>query len=203
MNEIPFLPGETIDGVDDDSQPLSAIIDDAEGSIGRGSKVITTQYELDPGQKAHFYDVCKITRIPGFTAPTRKLLVIFDYFIHESSGDYFAAQSYTGITFKEIPNYKLDGSINFLRDQLDFRPAVGELASGNGTIGAPFFVNCASLDFAARTFNTSGGTGGATIFDIMKVDTEFRMDYSYYLPRIDKLFITHDNKLQVVRGVSW
>ena len=202
LNEIPFLPGETIDGVDDDSQPLSAIIDDAEGSIGRGSKVITTQYELDPGQKAHFYDVCKITRIPGFTAPTRKLLVIFDYFIHESSGDYFAAQSYTGITFKEIPNYKLDGSINFLRDQLDFRPAVGELASGNGTIGAPFFVNCASLDFAARTFNTSGGTGGATIFDIMKVDTEFRMDYSYYLPRIDKLFITHDNKLQVVRGVS-
>ena len=71
----------------------------------------------------------------GFTAP-RKLLVIFDYFIHESSGDYFAAQSYTGGTFKEIPNYKLDGSINFLRDQLDFRPAVGELASGNGTIGA-------------------------------------------------------------------
>ena len=60
-----------------------------------------------------------MTRNPQFTPPIRKLLVIFDYFIHESSGDYFSNQSYTGITFKEIPKYKLDGSINFLRDQVD------------------------------------------------------------------------------------
>ena len=202
LNEIPFLPGETIDGVDDDNLPLTAIIDDAEGSVEKGSKVITTQYELEAGQKAHFYDVCKMVRLPQFTPPIRKLLVIFDYFVHESSGDYFASQSYTGITYKDIPKYKLDGSINFLKDQIDFRPGVGELASGAGTITNEFYVNCASLDFAARQFDTSGGTGGSTIFDIPKVATEIRMDYTYYLPRADKIFLTHENELRITRGVS-
>ena len=202
LNEIPFIPGETIDGVDDDSVPLSGIIDDAEGSVTQGSKVVTSQFELDPGQKAHYYDVSKMTRLPQFTPPIRKILVIFDYFVHESSGDYFSNQSYTGITFKEIPKYKLDGSINFLRDQIDFRPGVGELASGSGLITAPYYVNCASLDFAARTFDTSGGAGGSTIFDVPKINSEFRCDYCYYLPRADKLFLTHDNQLKVVKGVS-
>ena len=202
LNEVPFIPGETIDGIDDDGIPLTAIIDDAEGSVSKGSKVVTSQYELEPGQKAHFYDVCKMTRLPQFTPPIRKLLVIFDYFVHESSGDYFAAQSYTGIGYKDIPIYKLDGSINYLRDQIDFRPGVGELASGAGTITNQFYVNCASLDFSARQFDTSGGSGGSTIFDIPKVATEVRMDYSYYLPRADKLFLTHENQLRVARGVS-
>ena len=202
LNEIPFIPGETIDGVDDDNVVLSGIIDDAEGSVVKGSKVVTSQFELDAGQKAHYYDVSKMTRLPQFTPPIRKILVIFDYFVHESSGDYFSNQSYTGITFKEIPKYKLDGSINFLRDQIDFRPGVGELASGSGLITAPYYVNCASLDFAARTFDTSGGAGGSTIFDIPKVNSEFRCDYCYYLPRADKLFLTHDNQLKIVKGVS-
>ena len=202
LNEIPFIPGETIDGVDDDGVQLVGIVDDAEGSVTKGSKVVTSQFELDAGQKAHYYDVSKMTRLPQFTPPIRKILVIFDYFVHESSGDYFSNQSYTGITFKEIPKYKLDGSINFLRDQLDFRPGVGELASGSGLITAPYYVNCASLDFAARTFDTSGGAGGSTIFDVPKVNSEFRCDYCYYLPRADKLFLTHDNQLKVVSGVS-
>ena len=97
LNEIPFIPGESVDGVDDDGNPLTAIIDDAEGSVAKGSKVVTTQYELDAGQKAHYYDVCRLQRLPAFTPPIRKLLIIFDYFVHESSGDYFSAQSYTGI----------------------------------------------------------------------------------------------------------
>jgi hypothetical protein len=202
LNETPFSAGEAIDGQDDDGLPLAAIVDDADGSVSRGSKVVTTQYTLETGQKAHFYDVCKLTRYPQYTPPIRKILIVFDYFKHETSGDYFAAQSYTGIAYKEVPTYKLDGSINFLRDQVDFRPGVGELASRDGTVSNPFLVECASLDFGARQFDTSGGAGGSTIFDIPKVNTEIRMDYSYYLPRADKLYLTHDNQLKIVRGVS-
>jgi len=202
LNNIPFIAGEQIDGVDDDNIQLVGFVDDAEGSIFKGSKVITTQFELDSGQKPHFYDVSRMIRLPGFSAPIRKVMVIFDYFLHESSGDYFSAQSYTGIGFKDIPKYKLDGSINWIRDQVDFRPGVGELASGTGSITAPFFVNCASLDFGARQFDTSGGAGGSTIFDVPKVNTEIRFDYTYYIPRASKLFLTHDNQLKIVNGAS-
>ena len=93
--------------------------------------------------------------------------------IHEASGDYFSAESYSGILYKEIPNYKLDGSIKFIRDQIDFRPAVKELRNGSGTIGAPYYVNCTTFDFVSRVFDTTGGSAGSTIFDIMQVNSSF------------------------------
>jgi hypothetical protein len=47
LDGIPFLPGESIDGVDDDNVPLVALVNDAEGSVLKGSKVVTSQYELE------------------------------------------------------------------------------------------------------------------------------------------------------------
>ena len=153
-------------------------------------------------QKTNFYDVSKLIRLPSTVAPTRRLLVIFDYFTHEASGDYFSAESYSGINYKEIPNYKLDGSIKYIRDQIDFRPAVKVLRNGTGTVSDPYYVNCTTFDFVSRVFSTAGGAGGSTIFDIMEVDSSFRCDYSWYLPRIDKLYLSHDGKLIVSKGVS-
>ena len=45
-------------------------------------------------------------------------------------------------TYEEIPQYKLDGSVKFIRDQIDFRPAVKELRNGSGTGSASFYINC-------------------------------------------------------------
>jgi hypothetical protein len=202
LNEIPFLQGETINGSDLSGDPTTGIVDDGVNSVFAGSKVITDQFELEAGQRTNFYDVSKLVRLPSTVAPTRRLLVIFDYLIHEASGDYFSAESYSGILYKEIPNYKLDGSIKFIRDQIDFRPAVKELRNGSGTVSAPYYVNCTTFDFVSRVFDTTGGSGGATIFDIMQVDSSFRADYSWYLPRIDKLYLSHDGKLVVSTGVS-
>ncbi len=202
LNEIPFLTGETVNGFNTAGTAVTGIIDDGEDSTFVGSKVITDQFSLESGQRTNFYDVSKLVRLPSTVAPTRRLLVIFDYLSHEASGDYFSAESYSGISYKEIPNYKLDGSIKYIRDQIDFRPAVQELRNGSGTVSAPFFVNCTTFDFVSRVFNTTGGSGGATIFDIMEVDSSFRCDYSWYLPRIDKLYLSHDGKLIVSKGVS-
>ena len=202
LNEIPFITGETINGFNSSGTAITGIIDDTEGSIFGGSKVITDQFSLEAGQKTNFYDVSKLVRLPSTVAPTRRLLVIFDYLVHEASGDYFSAESYSGIDYKEIPNYKLDGSIKFIRDQIDFRPAVKELRNGSGTVSAPYYVNCTTFDFISRVFSTAGGAGGSTIFDIMEVDSSFRCDYSWYLPRIDKLYLSHDGKLIVSKGVS-
>jgi len=202
LNEINFIPGEILQGFNATGDAITAIVDDGENTVFAGSKLVTDRYRLEPGQRTNYYDVSKLTRLPSSIAPTRRLLVIFDYFAHESSGDYFSAESYTGIPYKAIPTYKIDGSINFLRDQLDFRPGVKELASGSGTISAPYFVNCSTFDFNSRVYNTTGGAGASTIFDIMQVDSSFRSDYSWYLPRVDKLYLTHDAQLKVVKGVS-
>ena len=51
-------------------------------------------------------------------------------------------------------------------------------------------------------FDTTGGAAGSTIFDIMQINSSFRADYSWYLPRIDKLYLSHDGKLRVSKGVS-
>ena len=202
LNEIPFITGETIDGENSSGEAVTGIIDDGENSIFAGSKVITDQFELESGQRTNFYDVSKLVRLPSVVSPTRRLLVIFDFFTHEASGDYFSAESYSGINYDEIPNYKLDGSIKYIRDQIDFRPAVKELRNGSGTVTAPYYVNCTTFDFVSRVFDTTGGSGGATIFDIMQVDSSFRADYSWYLPRLDKLYLSHDGKLIVSKGVS-
>ena len=202
LNEIPFITGETIDGENSAGDAITGIIDDGESSIFAGSKVITDQFELEPGQRTNFYDVSKLVRLPSTVAPTRRLLVIFDYFVHEASGDYFSAESYSGILYKEIPNYKIDGSIKYIRDQIDFRPGVKELRNGQGTVSSPYYVNCTTFDFVSRVFDTTGGSGGATIFDIMQVDSSFRADYSWYLPRLDRLYLSHDGQLKVSKGVS-
>ena len=96
----------------------------------------------------------------------------------------------------------MDGSIKYIRDQIDFRPGTKELRNGSGTISAPYFVNCTTFDFNSRVFNTSGGSGASTIFDIMQVNSSFRADYSWYLPRIDKLYVSHAGDIKISKGVS-
>jgi Domain of unknown function (DUF4815) len=200
LNSIPFLPGEEITGEAADTSSLTALIEDTETSIELGSKNITNQFYLDSNQNSYFYDVSKLVRRRGITPPRRKISVVFDYFLHEASGDYFSNQSYTGVKFSEIPNIPVGNSTKRTRDVIDFRPAVGELASGSGTVGSPFIVTCATLDFNSRVFSTAGGAGASTIFDLMKVEEEFRCDYSYYLPRIDQLYINSEGNLVVALG---
>ena len=202
LNGVSFVTGETIEGFDSSDDPLLGIVDDGDDAVFAGSKVITEEFDLESGQRTNFYDVSRLIRQPSTVAPNRKLLIIMDYLIHEASGDYFSSQSYTGISYKEIPKYKLDGSIKYIRDQIDFRPAVKELRSGSGTISAPYYVNCTTFDFNSRVFSTTGGTGSSTIFDVMQVNSSFRADYSWYLPRLDKLYLSHDGKLRVAKGVS-
>ena len=199
LNDVSFISGETVTGFDADVAAISGIIDDVDDAVFAGSKVITDQFTLEFGQRTNFYDCSRLIRESGTVPPTRRLLVIFDYFVHEASGDYFSAESYSGILYKEIPNIKLDGSLKKIRDQADFRPAIQELRNGSGTITSPFFVNCSTFDFVSRVFETGNGS---TIFDIMKVNTSFRADYSWYLPRIDKLYLSHDGQLRISKGVS-
>ena len=201
-NTSKFIPGETVIGTNTNDQVIEALIDDNEGSVVDGSKEVTNNFYLDPNQNGYFYDVSKIIRRANATAPLRKLLVVFDRFTHESSGDYFNGSSYVGVDYEEIPSIGTGREKKELRDVLDFRPSITPVLSGAGTPNDPYFVNCASLDFKDRSFISGGASNNATVSDIPKPESDFRCDYDFYLPRIDKVFLTDQREFQVIKGKS-
>jgi len=205
-NDIPFQQNETITGFNSNGDAIDALISDSTGSINQGSKNVTSSYTLESGQKEFFYDVSKIVRRKGSNDPIRKLKIVADYYSHESTGDYFNINSYVGVDYSDIPSFTPSPGSGAtliakkqLRDVLDFRPAVAPLADGSGTLSDPFSLNCSTFDFSSRLFSVSEGS---TVFDIPKPDSDFRCDYSYYLKRIDKLFVDKDGRFLVINGKS-
>ena len=205
-NNLTFQQNETVTGFNSNGDAIEALISDATGSINAGSKNITSSFYLESGQKEFFYDVSKIVRKKGSNDPIRKLKIVADYYSHESTGDYFNIDSYVGTDYKDIPSFTPAVGTGAtlttkkqLRDVLDFRPAISPLADGSGTLSDPFNLICSTFDFASRVFTVSEGS---TVFDIPKPDSDFRCDYSYYLKRIDKLFVDKDGRFLLVNGKS-
>ena len=143
------------------------------------------------------YDMSKIVRKKGVSTPIRKLKVVLDYYTHSATGDYFGGQSYLDTPYADIPFYQF----KFLADYLDFRPGAKNLFSGTGSVASPAYVNCSTFDFKSRVF-TTGGSPIATIFDIPKLNSTFRADFDWYLPRVDKAFLTPDGEFQIIKGKS-
>ncbi len=189
--------GETIDGFNSSNTALAAIINDSAGSVIDGSKVITDNYFLEVAQTNFIYDQSRIVRKKGVATPIRKILMIVDYYTHSATGDYFGGQSYLDTTYNDIPFF----GTKYLADYLDFRPGCKNLYSGTGTVASPAFVNCSTYDFKSRVFNVSGSPN-ATIFDVPKLNSNFRADFDWYLPRIDKAFLTPAGEFQIVKGKS-
>jgi hypothetical protein len=152
---------------------------------------ITSRFDLDNGQRDNFYDIGRIKLKPGALKPTGQLLINFDFFSH-GAGDYFDVDSYAGvITYENIPSYTSEtlGTTFELRDSLDFRPRVDDASTLPGaTSGSDF----------ERSYN---GTGNSTI-DIPEFNSDITTDFSFFLNRIDKIFITRNGDLKVVKGAS-
>ena len=162
------------------------------GSIISGGKDITDNYDLDDGQRDQFYDYSRIVRKSGYSAPTHRILVIFDRFLTTSGTGFYSVDSYPSEDYKIIPQY----AGTQLRDVLDFRPMVVERLSGSGTRTSPYTLSVTNMfDFGSRAFtgNQVGlpGQSGTTILSL-----------EYYLGRVDKVYINKDNKILVVKGAS-
>lgn len=138
---------------------------------------ITTSYKFDNGQRDNSYEHASISLLPGKTAPSGNVVVFANYFAHENYG-YFSVDSYESIGYSSIPTYVSpnSGEVYRLRDCIDFRPS-----RKNGLEGVNGKYN-----------ETYIGISG----------TSLQLDYSYYLPRIDKLVITRDKQFEVVMGQS-
>ena len=152
---------------------------------------ITTRFDLDTGQRDNYYDIGRIKLKPGQLKPTGRLLINFDYFSH-GSGDYFDVDSYSGVVdYENIPSYTSDttGVTYQLRDVIDFRPRVDDASTVAGATSGSNYE---------RSYD---GTGSSTI-DVPEFDSDITTDFEFYLNRIDKLFITREGELKILKGAS-
>ena len=181
-------------------------------TVTAGSKVITSNFTLDTGQRDNYYDISRLVRKPNVASPLGRLLVVFDFFSH-GSGDFFSVDSYADVGgqmgYDDIPGYsatKIDpddaepsGQFD-LRDCLDFRPTVENIAGASDTVTTidTITATASSFDFQNRQFD---GTG-AVVVDTPKVNNALTCDFEHFLNKIAILYIDNNGDFKLVEGVS-
>ena len=180
------------------------------GTLTAGSKIITSNFELDTGQRDNLYDIARIVRKPNVASPRGRLLVIFDHFTH-GSGEYFSVDSYSAtanqMNYDDIPTYtaaRVDpddpeptGQFD-LRDCLDFRPTVANITGASDTVTAVDTITGNSFDFSARTFS---GTGSVVV-NTPKPDSASTHDFEFHLGKIATVFLTTTGEFKILEGAS-
>ena len=101
------------------------------------------------------------------------------------TGDFTTVGSYNNFDYaKEIQ------SINRISnaDMIDIRPRVSSYTVAENSRSP--------LEFLGRSFDGQGNSAK----NILASNESITLDYSYYLGRIDRLFLTKDGKFQIVFG---
>ena len=151
-------------------------------------KNITESFTVDKGQRDEYYDYSRIIRRDSAKEPSRRLLVVFDYYSIPSTddGDVFTVLSYDKERYLEdiptIGKYGIRAS-----DTLDFRPRVS-IFDPTSEWKSPF-------EFSARNFGTSPKY-------LLTSNEGSMVGYDYYLPRIDKLYLDKFGKFILEKGIS-
>ena len=196
-------------------------------NVSAGSSNITNRYFFDNGQRDGFYDLAKLVRKAGAPAPSNPILICFDYFTASGSGDFFDVESYSSIPYQDIPTYsptrvdlgglEPDGTYE-LSDALDFRPVVGQILgtttfgsnntqdptspidlsnSTSGAVFAPFGYSTGRNFESSRSGITSTA---ANAVDTPVSGSAFVGDISFYVGRIDKVFLHKSGMFQISVG---
>jgi hypothetical protein len=179
-NQNSFKEGETIVFAESN---ISAVIT----TLNSSSFNVSSNFTFVNGQKDTFYDYGFITRKSNSEEPARKLKVYFSNGYYESSddGDITTVNSYSTFDYgKEIQ------TVNGIRnsDIIDIRPKTTDYSVAENARSP--------LEFYGRTFNGSGNS--AT--NILASDEQIIASFSFYLGRIDRIYLTKDGKMQVKYG---
>ena len=154
------------------------------GAVALGSNNITDEFNYDDGQRNTIYDYSRIVRKPGYDAPTKKLSIIFEsaYFTAADTGDVTTVNSYKNFDYDDLH------VINDCRvsDIIDIRPRVSDFT---GTSRSPF-------EFLGRNFTASGNSAK----NILASDKSILLDYSFYLSRCDKIYLSKNGDFQLIKG---
>ena len=153
-----------------------------------GSKNVTQDFDFLTGQRKSIYDYSRIRRRDGVGVPNARLRV---YFVSRSyntsdTGDITVCNSYRDFDYSTeintISNVRLT-------DIIDGRPRVSPFSVDTTNTRSP-------LEFFGRTFN--GGQHSSK--NVLASDESITVDYNYYLPRVDRIFLDRNGVFQVKRG---
>lgn len=176
-NENSFILGESITF---DESGITANIE----SLFIGDKNITPSYDLDSGYREQYLDFSKIVRKNNLTIPDRQIRIIYNgyYILENDSGDIVTVSSYDSDRYNS--NLPKTSSI-YASDFLDLRPSVGRYSG----ILSPF-------ESKSRLFTSTTNSSP----HIVSKNSSISINYNYYLPRIDKLFLFKDGKFILSSG---
>ena len=179
-NQNTFKEGETVTFRESNIQAVITTLDSP-------SFDISFNYTFSIGQKGTFYDYGFVTRKLNSEEPNKKIKIYFSSGFYDSSddGDITTVESYNTYDYtNEIR------SINGVRnsDIIDIRPRVSPYTVAENS-RSPF-------EFFGRIFNASGNSAA----NILASDEEILSNFSFYLGRIDRVYLAKDGKFQVKYG---
>ena len=152
-----------------DIKKITSIVDPAGQSvIGR--------FILDNGQRDNFYDIGKITLKSGEIDPGA-ITVVFDWYDHSGSGDFFSVDSYDDTEYTQIPSFSGNIGTVQLRDCIDFRPRINDAGTS--------YASGSNQSLSSPPVNSGN----------------FVTDLTHFLPRIDKLYVTRKGEFKIETGV--
>ena len=150
---------------------------------------VTSRYVLSNGQKDSYYDWASIRLKAGQTPPTGPLLIRYNRFKSSGTG-YFDVDSYTrlgpnNLSYSDIPFFSTEDGVTYgLGDYLDFRAVRKDATEAYSANNYVFDVE---------------ETGAGPKFP--QVGSAILTDYSYYLPRVDRVVLNKIGTFEVVQGV--
>ena len=180
LNTFQFNPGEIIYGKE--SSIEATIV-----NIRPSHNNITQNYTFDNGQRSTIYDYSRIIRKSSVKEPGKTLKIVYQYYTIDSTdtGEFITANSYPADSFKhDIPLFENSR----VTDYIDIRPRV-----------APYTYNISGkspFEFGARNFANSGQYSKYILVPGENILTS----YSYYIGRIDKIFLNSDGTFEVSQG---
>jgi len=155
-------------------------------TVIEGEENILSDFILDNGQRKQFYDFGRLVRKTASKDPSARLKIIFDYFKFEStdSGDLIGANSYQEFLSKnKIPVF--NGIKN--SDAIDIRPRVSDYSTSS---------NISPFEYGSRSFDNGSNNSS----QVLSSNESIIFDYSFYLPRTDKLTLDRNGNFNLVLG---
>jgi hypothetical protein len=178
LNTISFTADEIIVGQDTGSRATITI-------KTLGDLNITSSFGLDDGQRDSIYDYSRIIRSESAVEPKSKLKIVYQNYDIDSSdtGELITVNSYPNTEFKYIKSYN---GVR-LNDCIDIRPRVSTYTLNSKS---PFEFDSRRLD----------GAGQYSSYPLVP-NENLVLSYSYYLPRVDRVYLNQDGTFEVDKGI--